>query len=161
LTIWASDEVPYNTAADDTAAVELGVKFTADVNGVIRGIRFYKGAGNTGTHTGSLWTSSGQRLRTATFTGETASGWQQVYFASPVAISAGVVYVASYHTEVGRYAGDIDYFGAAGVDRAPLHALRSGVSGGNGVYAYGPSAFPANSYLATNYWVDVIFSSTQ
>lgn len=161
LTIWPPGAVPANAAIADASAVELGVKFTSDVNGVIRGIRFYKGAGNIGTHTGSLWTSSGQRLRTATFTGETASGWQQLYFASPVAVSAGVVYVASYHTDVGRYAGDSNYFAAAGVDRPPLHALRNGVSGGNGVYAYGPSVFPANSYQASNYWVDVIFSPTQ
>ena len=40
----------------DTAAVELGVKFRADVNGYITGIRFYKGSTNTGTHVGSLWT---------------------------------------------------------------------------------------------------------
>ena len=35
------------------------MKFTADVNGSITGIRFYKGAGNTGTHIGNLWTASG------------------------------------------------------------------------------------------------------
>jgi len=35
------------------------------------------------------------------------------------------------------------------------------VSGGNGVYAYGAtSTFPINTYLAQNYWVDVIFSTT-
>lgn len=161
LTIWAPAAVPANPTIADASAVELGVKFTSDVNGTIRGIRFYKGAGDTGTHTGSVWTSSGQRLRIATFTGETASGWQQVYFISPVAISAGVVYVASYHSDVGRYAGDTNYFSAAGVDRPPLHALRNGASGGNGVYVYGASAFPANSYEASNYWVDVIFSPTQ
>ena len=47
----------------------------------ITGIRFYKAAANTGTHIGSLWTADGQRLAQATFTGETASGWQTVTFA--------------------------------------------------------------------------------
>ena len=159
LTLWPASAVPANLTDPDPTAVELGVKFTSDVNGVIRGIRFYKGPANTGTHTGSLWTTSGQRLRTATFTGETATGWQQVYFASPVAISAGVVYVASYHTDAGRFSFNRDYFAAAGVDRPPLHAPRSSsVSGGNGVYVHGPSAFPTNTYRANNYWVDVIFS---
>jgi Domain of unknown function (DUF4082) len=161
LTIWPPGSVPAYPSVADAAAVELGVKFTSDVNGVIRGIRFYKGAANTGKHTGSLWASSGRRLTTAMFKRETASGWQQVYFASPVAISAGVVYVASYNTKVGRYAADENYFAAAGVDRGPLHAPRDGANGGNGVYAYGRRAFPANSYRATNYWVDVIFSPTQ
>ena len=54
------------------SAVELGVKFRADQPGFVTGIRFYKGAGNTGTHVGNLWTSDGTLLATATFTGETA-----------------------------------------------------------------------------------------
>ena len=52
----------------DTDAVELGVKFRADQDGFVTGIRFYKGTGNTGTHTGSLWNSAGTRLATVTFT---------------------------------------------------------------------------------------------
>src|SRR5262249_44616193 len=30
----------------------------------------------------------------------------------------------------------------------------------NGVYEYGASAFPVNTYNASNYWVDVVFSPT-
>ena len=56
--------------------VELGAAFTPAKDGTVTAIRFYKGAGNTGTHTGSLWTASGTRLATVTFTGETATGWQ-------------------------------------------------------------------------------------
>ena len=90
--------------AADPNAVSLGVKFRSDVNGFITGIRFYKGSANTGTHVGSLWTSGGQLLATATFTNETASGWQQANFATPVAITANTVYVASYHAPNGGYA---------------------------------------------------------
>ena len=35
--------------------VELGLRFTPTVDGFVTGVRFYKGAGNTGTHVGSLW----------------------------------------------------------------------------------------------------------
>ena len=127
-----------NVVSDgDTASVNLGVKFRSDVDGFITGIRFYKGASNTGTHVGTLWTSAGAQLATATFTNETASGWQQVNFATPVAVTANTVYVASYLAPNGRYAGDNSYFATAGVDNPPLHALQNGVSGGNGVYAYG------------------------
>src|SRR4051794_15617474 len=101
--IWSSSATPATVTDSDRNAVELGVKFTADTDGVISGIRFYKGPKNTGTHTGSLWSSTGTRLATATFTKETASGWQQVSFASPVAVKAGTTYVASYHTSVGYY----------------------------------------------------------
>jgi hypothetical protein len=142
------------------SAVEVGVKFRADVNGLITGIRFYKASTNTGTHVGNLWTSTGTRLTTATFTGETASGWQQVNFSSPVAITANTVYVASYHTSVGHYSADENYFATTGVDRPPLHALADGVSGANGVYAYGSSgSFPNQTWRSANYWVDVVFST--
>ena len=64
-------------------------------------------------------------------------------FATPVAITANTVYVASYLAPNGRYAGDNSYFATAGVDNPPLHALQNGVSGGNGVYAYGAATtFP-------------------
>ena len=52
------------------------MKFQSSVPGWVAGVRFYKGAGNNGTHTGSLWTASGTLLATGTFTNETASGWQ-------------------------------------------------------------------------------------
>jgi hypothetical protein len=158
--IWPSTATPKAAADPDTAAVELGVKFRSDVAGMITGVRFYKSTTNTGVHTGSLWSSNGQRLATATFRGETASGWQTVRFATPVAIAANRTYVASYHTNVGRYAGDNDAFANAGVDNPPLHALRNGVSGGNGVYKYGASGFPTDTYRASNYWVDVILENT-
>jgi len=81
------------------------------------------------------------------------------WISTPVPIAAGTVYVASYHTNTGFYAGDNGYF-AAGVDNGPLHALQNGVDGGNGVYAYGSDiVFPTNTYKATNYWVDVVFKA--
>ena len=82
-----------------------------------------RGRGNTGTHVGNLWTSTGTLLATATFTDETASGWQQVNFSTPVQITAGTIYVASYHTNVGHYSDDIGYFAGQGANDGPLHAL--------------------------------------
>ncbi len=159
-TIWPSSSVPAVASYTDTDAVNVGVKFKSDLNGFITGIRFYKGAGNTGTHVGTLWTSGGAQLATAAFTGETASGWQQVNFATPVAVTANTVYVASYFAPNGGWARDAGYFATNGVDRPPLHALQDGVSGGNGVYAYGTgTVFPSSSYQSTNYWVDVVFTT--
>jgi hypothetical protein len=157
-TIWNSSTIPSQIATFDPSAVELGLKFKSDVNGYITGIRFYKANSNTGTHTATLWTSTGQQLATATFTNETASGWQQVNFAQPVAITANTVYVASYHTNIGNYAFALDYFATSGADNGPLHALRNGVSGGNGVYKYGSSGFPSQTYRSSSYFVDVVFT---
>ncbi len=157
---WDGSDLPAVPSAADPNAVELGVKFRSDVDGFITGIRFYKGALNTGTHIGNLWTSDGTRLATATFVGETATGWQQVDFAAPVPITANSVYVASYHAPNGGYAVDAAYFAGTGLDAPPLHFLADGVSGGNGVYLYGPGGFPNQTYNASNYWVDVVFSDT-
>ncbi len=143
--------------ANDNGAVELGVKFRASVDGFIKGVRFYKHAANTGTHVGSLWTSGGALLDQATFTSETASGWQRVDFDQPVPITANTTYIASYYAPSGHYAFTAFYFNAA-FENAPLRALASGEDGGNGVFTYGPSpVFPTSTFNAANYWVDVVF----
>jgi len=158
VTIWPSTAVPGTADSGPDSAVELGVKFRSDVNGKITGIRFYKAAANTGTHVGNLWSTNGTLLGSITFSNETASGWQQMLLASPVAITSNTVYVASYHCTVGHYSEDDNYFLTNGVNNPPLHALTNGVSGGNGVYAYGTSsAFPSSTWEAANYWVDVVF----
>jgi hypothetical protein len=148
---------PAQIATNDPSAVELGVRFRADANGLISGVRFYKASTNTGTHVGSLWSNSGTLLATATFTGETASGWQQVTFSTPVGITANTTYVVSYHTNTGNHGYNGAYFASAGADNAPLHALANGVDGANGVYLYGATAFPTQTWNATNYWVDVVY----
>ncbi|WP_179612979.1 DUF4082 domain-containing protein [Rhizobium leguminosarum] len=141
---------------DDNSAVELGVKFQSSVAGTVSGIRFYKSSLDTGTHTGSLWSSTGTRLATLTFTNESASGWQSATFSSPVTLTAGQTYTASYHTNVGNYSTTANYF-LSNVTSGPLTAPASG----NGVYNYSSaSAFPTNSFDQTNYWVDVMFNPT-
>ena len=151
---WSGATIPAVVDGGSDNPVELGLRFRSDVAGTITGIRFYKALTNTGTHVANLWTSTGSRLATATFANETASGWQQVYFATPVAIAANTVYVASYHALNGHYSADAKFFAATGVDNTPLHAP----SVSNGTYAYGTgSVFPAQVWNACNYWVDVMF----
>src|SRR5262249_8190911 len=105
-TIWPSTAVPVGVDGGPDSPVEIGVRFTSDVAGTVTGIRFYKASANGGTHVGNLWTSTGTNLASATFAGETASGWQQVSFPAPVAIAANTVYVASYHATAGHYSDD-------------------------------------------------------
>jgi hypothetical protein len=161
--VWNSSNIPITPDSQDNNAVELGLKFRADADGTVLGVRFYKASTNTGTHIGHLWTSSGGLLATATFTGESTSGWQQVNFSQPVAITANTTYVISYYAPKGHYAGDANAFTSSGVDDPPLHALANGVDGPNGVYVYSTSAtgsFPNVSFRATNYWVDVVYTSS-
>jgi uncharacterized repeat protein (TIGR01451 family) len=157
-TIWSSNAVPTTVDGGPDSPVELGVKFTSSTSGTITGIRFYKSSANTGLHVGNLWSSTGALLATATFSNETASGWQQVTFSPAIAIIANATYVASYHTTMGHYSADQGFFAAGGITDSPLQALSNGAAGGNGVYAYGSaSSFPGNTYNSTNYWVDVVF----
>ncbi|SNY38319.1 Ig-like domain-containing protein [Paractinoplanes atraurantiacus] len=153
-TIWPPTATPAVAAAADNSAVELGVRFRANAAGFITGLRFYKGAGNTGTHTGSLWSTAGTRLSTVTFTGETATGWQTATLPNPVAVTANTTYVASYHTDTGFYSTTANGLASA-VTRGPL----STIAGNNGVYRYGASAYPTASYQNTNYWVDVVYNT--
>ena len=155
--VFPTTAVPAHPAAtDDPNAVELGMKFQASVAGSITGIRFYKGATNTGTHVGRLWTSTGTVLGSVTFANETISGWQQATLGTPIQIQANTAYVVSYHTTTGNYAYDAPYF-TAGVVNGPLSALADGTAGGNGVYLYGTGGFPNQTWQASNYWVDVVF----
>ncbi|MGN6404812.1 DUF4082 domain-containing protein [Sinomonas sp.] len=156
--VFASSSTPASISVNDPNAVELGMQFTSDVSGSVTGIRFYKGAQNTGTHVGHLWTAGGTLLATVTFTGETASGWQTATLSSPVAITANTTYVVSYYAPSGFYSANGAYF-TSSADSPPLHGLASTASHLNGLYRYGSSGFPTSSYNATNYWVDVVFTT--
>jgi len=160
--LWADTTLPAVPAQNDGAAQELGVKFRTAVDGYIKGIRFYKGYGNSGTHTGSLWTTSGIQIAHATFINESFSGWQEVRFETPVAISSNTTYIASYHAPMGNYAKDYNYFINSHYNGSMLEAPRALGSDGNGVskYTSNPAGeFPeANSADSSNYWVDVVFS---
>ncbi len=93
-----------------------------------------------------------------TYGAESATGWQEAAFSTPVDIQPNVTYIASYHTASGRYATGTS-FASAGVDNPPLHALREGVDGSNGVYRYGAGGLaPTSSYASSNYLVDVLFT---
>ena len=150
---WNSSARPATITDDDRSAVELGVKFKATVSGQITAIRYYKGPDNDGTHTAHLFSSGGTQHATATFTNETASGWQEVKLSSPVNVVAGQTYVAAYHAPTGEYSATSNYFGSA-FSNGPLTAT-------SGVYKYGGAgSFPNQSYQSSNYWVDVVFKAS-
>ncbi|PVY38664.1 Ig-like domain-containing protein, partial [Pontibacter virosus] len=159
-TVFQPADAPGNSLYDDGQALQLGMKFRSSVDGYVTGVRFYKHSGNTGTHTGQLYSAAGALLASVTFSNETASGWQEQAFASPVAVTAGTTYVISYHSSEGNYSATNQYFNLA-IDNGPLRGLANGEDGPNGLYAYvNTPSFPTeNSGQAANYWVDVVFNS--
>lgn len=154
--MWIAGDTPANLD-NDASDYELGVKFRPLVNGKVAGIRFYKGAGNTGAHVGRLWSSSGTPLANAAFGSETSEGWQSVTFGSPVDVTAGTTYVASYSAPNGHPSYTSSYFATTGITSQYLTALASGVDGNNGVFNTTAGSFPSTSFSNTNYWVDVSF----
>ncbi|MEV4246802.1 DUF4082 domain-containing protein [Streptosporangium canum] len=151
MSFWSTSTKVKATPRADRAPVELGMRFTAARSGWVAGVRFYKAPGDKGKHTGSLWSAGGKRLARVTFDGESASGWQEARFASPVRLKAKQLYTVSYHSAAGNYVG------SRGFDSARSGPLTM-TSRNAGVFGYGRSTFPdrwnAKGY---NYWVDVIF----
>jgi hypothetical protein len=157
-TLMPATTVPVTIDSNDSQAIEVGVKFKSDTSGYITGLRFYKAKTNVGRHVGHIWSTKGILLESVVFTSESASGWQQATFATPLPVTANTVYVASYFTPSGHYSATANYFASKGIDNAPLHALQNGVSGPDGVYHYASgSSYPTTSYESTNYFVDVVF----
>jgi hypothetical protein len=158
-TLYQPTDTAANTNAfDNVAGVELGVKFQSSLSGYIKGLRFYKSSNDTGSHTGSLWTLNGTLIAQATFFNESASGWQEVLFSSPVAISANTTYVASYNSPTGYYSVTNPFF-TSDFTNGPLTAIaKTHPDGPNGVYKYSTSpVFPDQNAQSENYWVGVVF----
>ncbi len=157
--LWSNSATPAVLDYVETVPLELGVKFKSIVNGFVTGIRFYKGAANTGTHTGHLWTSTGTLLATATFTNETASGWQTVNLSTPVAITANTIYVVSYYSPSRHFSYTFNnYFSSPWVN-GPLTAPAHTPTDPNGVFGLGSNGtFPNLNSNNVNYWVDVVIT---
>lgn len=147
-----STTTPAFSDAGDRDATTLGVKFTSSVNGYVKGLRYYRDAANTGTHVGKLWAGDGTELSSVTFE-DSGTGWQQASFSSPVEVTAGTTYVAGYYAPNGHYSADVGAFSQPMVN-TPLASVGSG-----SVYRYG-SGFPDQTFMGTNYYVDVLFTTT-
>jgi YVTN family beta-propeller protein len=159
-TLWKPTDVPASSSYDTTSrgGIELGTRFRASTTGYIKSIRFYKHTGNTGTHVGSLWSNSGSLLGRATFSNETATGWQEVKLATPIKVTAGTWYMVSYLTKSGKFIGQNGLFSSSGMTNGPLYAPRDGEASYNGGYRYtSTSAFPTRDGNGQGYWVDVVF----
>jgi hypothetical protein len=146
-----TDQNPPTKSENDDNPVELGIQFKSSVDGYLVGLKFFKTSGNTGIHTGELYFSSGVRIASEQFTNESAMGWQTLTFKTPILITAGTNYVASYLAPNGNYPSGGDNAFPKSVTTGPITATK-------GVYKYSNiPAFPNHTYMKSNYWVDIIF----
>ena len=67
-------------------------------------------------------TAGRHRAGTGTFSNESTQGWEELDFSTPVAVTAGTTYVASYLTTTGHYADTSGGLSSA-VTNGPLTAL--------------------------------------
>jgi len=158
-TVFQPTETPGITVFNDNQSIQLGMKFSSDISGIVTGVRFYKNTLNTGTHTGQLYDASGGLLAQIVFMNESASGWQQASFSSPVPISANTTYVISYHSPTGNYSSVNPYFNTEKIN-GRLKGLMDTDAVPNGVYRYSSTpAFPNQNFQSSNYYVDVVFET--
>ncbi len=162
VSFFSAANTPAQTSLNDGTPLDVGMKFTSSTAGQITALKFYRSAGDTGPDLLSLWTATGTKLGSATFTNTSASGWQTVTLPTAVNINANTTYIASYHT-TGAYVATNNYFTSA-VTSGPLTAPSTTTAGGNGVYTYGGNntngIFPTSTFGAANYWVDVVFNGS-
>jgi hypothetical protein len=158
VSLWTPEAAPNTAAAQTAQATQLGLTFMSSVPGYATGLRFYKSSTNLGPHQGYLWTITGTLLGSVVFTNESASGWQQANFATPVAIDANKPYVVSYWAPEGQFADDAGYFATSGVTNQMLYTPSDGQYGPNGSHG-STNAFPASPSGSANYWVDVVFTT--
>ncbi|MEI7929359.1 MAG: DUF4082 domain-containing protein, partial [Verrucomicrobiales bacterium] len=146
-----TNQTPASTGADSD--YELGMKFRVSQPGAITAIRYYRPNAETGNHTGRLWSAAGTLLATATFTGESTSGWQQATLTNPVTLAANTTYVVSVNSNTAYpYA-----------DQGLANAITNGslttiADGANGVFNDTPNLFPNLTFHNANYFRDVAFT---
>ncbi|MEO8630171.1 MAG: N,N-dimethylformamidase beta subunit family domain-containing protein [Betaproteobacteria bacterium] len=146
-----STQTPALQNASDGVPYELGMKFQTVRPGRVTAIRYWKAASDTGTHIGHIWSSTGTSLASATFTSETASGWQQQALSTPLVIQANTTYTVSVNI-ASNYA-----FTDGGLATAIVNGdVRSVADGSNGVFG-AAFAFPTGSYHSANYFRDIVF----
>ena len=126
-------------------------------DGYITSLRFYKQA-QQHRHARRAPVEPGRHAaRDATFTGETASGWQRSPCRTRSRSRKDTTYVASYYA-AGRLLrrSTSGYFDQRARTAAPLHALATAPTAATASTATAPARSRPTRSTRTNYWVDVV-----
>lgn len=178
--IWPATNGSGSTAGGFTD--DLGVQFKVNQSGLtLNGYYFWVDATNNDVdHTKYSWRlysttngTSGTLISGSTVSVAadfTPGQWNYQALSTPVTLTSGTTYVASLHysgTAANHYNHVLSYWstgaGASGITNGPLTAPGSSTAlGGNQCPENEPSAsaaFPASSFSASNYWIDVSVNS--
>jgi hypothetical protein len=147
-------QVP-QTTADAAPGWEVATRFTPSRAGRVVGFRFWKAAGESGTHTARLWSDTGSPLGQAVFQAEGASGWQTVMLADvmlpDITLSAGTAYRVSVNTNVKQVKT------GGGLLGGPI--VNGSLTADNAYYGQ-PTGVMPNTASSSTFFVDVIFEDT-
>ncbi|MFE6510049.1 DUF4082 domain-containing protein [Nocardioides sp. NPDC057767] len=154
VSLLPDDAVPAIVTGPDQRPVELGLRFQVTEQVEAVAVQFYKSSANTGPHTGTLWSAGGRALATARFADEPRRGLQVADLDRKVVLEPGRDYVVSYTAPKGRYSTDQNFF-VESVSRGPITAGADA-----GVYSYRPGSFPAQTFGANSYAVDIVVRRT-
>lgn len=169
--LWAGVGTPAVTNASDGApGLTLGTVVYANVDGRVRGVSWrFPDTLPSGTVTGLLYgmtaLGAGDLLASAAFAAPVAGAWCTQLFAAPVAVAADDPLIVAIWTP-DRYVATSSFWDDGAVTSGDLVGVQDGTdpfglgATRNGRFNSGAApAFPANTFNATNYWVDVLFTA--
>lgn len=148
-------------ASVDPDTYELGTQFRALVDITLTHARVWTGASeiNLPNRRARVWTTVGSELGVATLPDDMPTGWSLHAYDSPISISAGVNFIASYGT-----GGNYGFLGSAldaDVPSADGNVVAVGFAtavNGNGVFNLTPGLFPSlGSGSHAFYGSDVVY----
>lgn len=160
---------PYASNFNDPDPVNVGVKFEVRGAPYVSGVKFYKGTDNTGTHVAHLYdVTASTELASATYSGESSTGWQTVSFNSNVQVRDDHSYMVwvsmpnGHYAADGAYAGGSNYFGPYGHGQyGDAEDVVTIPAGNSGMYSYTSdhTTVPSNA-TSNNYWVSPVVGDT-
>jgi uncharacterized protein DUF4082 len=147
----------------DGSDYEMGTAFRAEQDISVTHIRVFSGATPAPFvgRRGRLWSSAGAELATVVMDDALPAGWAPYPLASPVAVTAGTIFIVSF-SSAGNYAATSGAFTAAGVPSpdGKVTAVKSSVGQLNGIFNNTPGSFPTESFGDTFYGVDVGYAGS-
>ena len=157
-TLFTTQIPNYPDQTDNNQSYELGVKFQTKKTGQITAIRYYRAPDDLDSHTGTIWDSSGNKLRSVPFINETPYGWQTAILTTPIRVWPNTTYVVSVNAN--KYYVSTPH-GLDSVVPDSKAQLQTIADNANGVLDTLPGQFPASSSRNSNYFRDVVFQADE
>lgn len=156
-----TSQTPVAGNVNDATQYTLGTVWTPNVNGVVTHIRvFAPASAPASAFVGVLYSvtsnTTGVELGRATFGALTPTAWNTVALSTPVLVTAGSYYAATYRTP-DFFVLTTSFFTSSGVTNGNLTAIQSGSPYGNGRLHVGDGFPETTSAQQSNYFADIVF----